>query len=243
MDNIINYKNSIVISDKFIFVYNGIQYIGKIINYNCKYFIVVNTTMFERLLFELKINNDGYYIGIVFINNKHELIDIGIHDVLYYNSIKYQNYLQSNEKNLICEYSSNDNLSSNDDFYIILNVFIKKYLNIIPVDDILLNLIYFFMTGHNRTYILCICALNDDMTNFNLILNNIKVDYSDLLYVLQHTFGYLTLKQYEPTPKYLSHIVSKKIYMQHIQNMAHLRYVYPHLRNAEKIFEQIRQLI
>jgi hypothetical protein len=239
MDNSINYENSIIISDKFIFNYNGAQYIGKIINYSCTYFIVVNTTMFERLLFEFKMNTDGHYIGIVSINNTHELIDDSLNIVLYNNSIEHQNYLLSNEKNII----DTNNTQSSNDFFVILNFFTKKYLNIIPADDILLNLMYFFLTGYNRTYILCMCALNNDMTNFNIILNNIKVDYTELLYVLQHTFGYLTLKQYEPTPKYLSHIVSKKIYMQHIQNMAYLRYIYPHLRNTDKIFEQIRQLI
>jgi hypothetical protein len=228
-----------LINDKFIFTYNGINCIGRIIYYKCTNFIIVNVSIFERILFNLKINTDGsYYVGVVYIDNNHNLIDIDISYILYYNSVEHQNYLLSNDGNIINE----ENLKNND-FITILNIFTTKYLNITLVDDIFLNLMYFFLTEYNRTYIMCLCAVNNNMDNFNIILNNIKVDYSHLLYVLQHTFGYLTLNQYDPVPKYLNHIVNKKTYMQHIQNMAYLRYIYPHLRQAEEIFEQVRQLI
>jgi len=205
-----------IINDKCHFFYNNIAYIGKIISHNNKCFIITTSLNFTRIVFELLIDiNQQYLIGLISIDSNHNINNVDYDMVKYYNSVEYQQKLLSNDE------------TCGIYFLDLLNTFINVYLNKIPIDDIFLNLMYFLLTGHNRTYILCLCALNNDEINFDLILNNIAVNYEDLLYVLHHSFGYLMLTEYLPVPKKYSQIINKKIYMNHINNMQYLRYL-PH---------------
>jgi len=201
-----------VINDTYHFFYSDIAYNGKIIYYNEHFFIITTSLNFTRMVFELLIDLNGQYlIGLISIDSNHNINKADFDIIKYYNSAEYQQKLLSNDEN--CGIS----------FLDILNTFIDKYLNKLPVDDIFLNLMYFLLTGNNRTYILCLCALNNDEINFDIILNNIAVNYEDLLYSMHHTFGFLTFTQYLPLPKKYKHID----YMNHINNMQYLRYL-PH---------------
>jgi len=226
----------LLINNNFTFMYDDKIYNGRIIYYNNTFFIIVTQIKYHRIVFKLATDeNNNYFIKLIFITNKHSVKNIhGIKNklknnkIIFYNSDIYQNKLLTDEIN-----------STIDHFTPILNFFVTRYLQSKKiVDDIFLNLMYFYLTNYNRTYILCLCALNNDMNNFYIILNNIKVNEVDLLYTLQHTFGYLPLSLYDT--------YNKKIYFDYYQQLQHLKYIpeYNYLNYGEfiKLFINLRNI-
>lgn len=195
----------ILINDKFTFTYNSMLYMGKIIYYNNIFFITVTSNKYNRMVFELVMAEDyKYSIKLVFITTTHEINRLKKNKIIFYNSNEYQNKLLTDTTNY-----SVDNFSS------ILNEFVLQYLHKKNVDDIFLNIIYFYCTNYNRTYLLCLCAVNNDMNNFYIILNNIQVNYNDLIYTLNHTFGYLPISLYS----------NKEMHLLYIQQLHYLKYL------------------
>jgi len=208
----------VLINDNFTFMHADKRYSGKIIYCNNTFFIVSTPIKYHRIVFALDKNN--YTIELIFITNIHEVKQkIRKNKIQYYNSDEYQNKLLS------------DDIHSTIDYFTpILNLFVTNYLQLRKsVDDIFLNLMYFYLTNNNRTYILCLCALNNDMNNFYIILNSIKVNEIDLLYALQHTFGYLPMSLYEA--------YNKQLLFEYFRQLQHLKYIpeYNYLNYGEFI--------
>ena len=211
----------LLINSNFTFIYDGINYNGRLIYYDNTFFIISTPMKYYRIVFELIINeNSSYGIKLIFITDTHSVKNkLKNNKIKFYNSDIYQNKLLTDEIYSII-----------DHFTPILNIFVTNYLQLRKtVDDMFLNLMYFYLTNYNRTYILCLCALNNDMNNFYIILNNIKVNEKDLLYTLQHTFGYLPLSSYNT--------YNKQLYYEYYQQLQHLKYIpeYNYLNYGEFI--------
>jgi hypothetical protein len=213
------FMGQLLINDNFTFIYDNKIYNSKIIYYNNTIFIIATPVTYNRMVFTLVVDeNNNYFIKLIFITNTHGIKNThgtknknGVKNklknnkILFYNSHVYQYKLLNDDIN-----------STIDNFTPILNNFVMNYLHK-TVDDIFLNLMYFYLTNYNRTYILCLCALNNDMNNFHIILNNIKVNTKDLLYTLQHTFGYLPMSSYN--------IYNKQLYFEYYRQLQHLKYI------------------